>query len=244
MASSRKKKRASRKVQIVSVVLHAVALGAVAAISTGNVPAPIAVMMAEVVPPSRVPEAPPRPPVAAPTPAPQPRQPRAARPTPQQAPQAAEAASGDATPPPDFGIAFEGLANGGTGGIYVPQGDPSGVRGDGTNHAAPRVLTSNEETHQGGSHGCQEDDVPARQRRLPRVTFSNEALAAHVEGNVRMSVDLDDEGRVLGVRVTRSLGYGLDENAVSAVRNGTFEPAKRCGRSIASTVPVEVHFRR
>jgi protein TonB len=241
MASSRRKKRGSKKVAIISFVIHAGALAAIALISTGNVPAPIAIMMADVVPPTRT--APPPPPVAAETPTPAAAQPRPTR-APTPAPAAAETPqSGDANAPPDYGIAFEGLSNGGTGGIYVPQGDPSGVRHDGPTRVASRELApAAADANPNGSHGCREEDEPARPARV-RPQYTSEAIAARIEGRVRLSVSIDAEGRVVEASVISPLGHGLDEAALASIRSGHFEPAKHCGRAVASTFSMGVSFR-
>jgi TonB family protein len=52
------------------------------------------------------------------------------------------------------------------------------------------------------------------------------------------------DGRVKDVRVIRGLGSGLDENAMQAVRNWQFLPAKDAAqRPVASWIKVETMFR-
>jgi TonB family protein len=43
--------------------------------------------------------------------------------------------------------------------------------------------------------------------------------------------------------VQRSLGMGLDEKAIEAVRQWKFEPAKLNGQSVPVQINVEVNFR-
>jgi TonB family protein len=51
------------------------------------------------------------------------------------------------------------------------------------------------------------------------------------------------DGRPRDVRVSRSLGLGLDEKAMDAVRSWKFEPARKDGQPVAVQINVEVNFR-
>ena len=62
------------------------------------------------------------------------------------------------------------------------------------------------------------DDVyPAEARRLG------------IEGQVELSVDIDETGKVVGVRVLRRAGHQFDEAAVGAMKKFVFSPARRAG---------------
>ena len=51
------------------------------------------------------------------------------------------------------------------------------------------------------------------------------------------------DGRPRDMRVARSLGMGLDEKALEAVRTWRFEPARKDGQPVAVQINVEVIFR-
>jgi TonB family protein len=51
------------------------------------------------------------------------------------------------------------------------------------------------------------------------------------------------DGRPRDIRVARSLGMGLDEKALEAVRTWRFEPARKDGHPVAVQISVEVIFR-
>ncbi|HVZ73351.1 MAG TPA: TonB-dependent receptor [Polyangia bacterium] len=76
----------------------------------------------------------------------------------------------------------------------------------------------------------------------PEAAYPAEALAARVEGNVGLELDLDAEGKVTGVRVTTPAGHGFDESAVAAARRFTFTPARRRGVAVPSTVEFTYEF--
>lgn len=237
------KDRTQTIVRSVSFVLHGAAFAAVAAISTGHVPEPIAVMMASVVPPEAPTPPTPPPPQPAAAEASAPRSPHRTRAPSPAAATSDTPSSGDASALPDYGVALAGVA-GGPGGIAVPIGDPGGVRGGGgATRVAPRTLVPAEPVARSREARCREEDRPPQQRSMPRVVYTPDALEARVEGRVRLSIDLDENGRVANATVLSSLGHGLDEAALDAVRNAAFEPATHCGRAIATTFVLGVRFR-
>jgi TonB family protein len=73
--------------------------------------------------------------------------------------------------------------------------------------------------------------------------YSEEARKAKYQGVVVLSVIVDPAGRVTNPRVIRSLGLGLDEKAVDAVRKWKFRPGYKDGRPVAVTAEIEVSFR-
>ncbi|HVZ32483.1 MAG TPA: TonB family protein, partial [Polyangiaceae bacterium] len=79
-------------------------------------------------------------------------------------------------------------------------------------------------------------------RDHPDATYPDEALRERIEGEVALEVTVDITGHVSDVRVVRPAGHGFDEAALQAVRAWTFEPARRNGEAIASTVLLTYPF--
>jgi len=77
----------------------------------------------------------------------------------------------------------------------------------------------------------------------PDPEFSEEARKAKYEGTVILWMIVGMDGRTHEIRVQRSLGMGLDEKAIEAVRVWRFEPARKNGQPVAVQVNVEVNFR-
>jgi periplasmic protein TonB len=77
----------------------------------------------------------------------------------------------------------------------------------------------------------------------PDPEFSEEARKAKYQGTVVLWVIVGTDGRTHEIRVQRSLGMGLDEKAIEAVRVWKFEPARKNGQPVAVQVNVEVNFR-
>jgi len=77
----------------------------------------------------------------------------------------------------------------------------------------------------------------------PDPEYSEEARRAKYQGSVVLWIVVGPDGRVRDVRVQRTLGLGLDEKAIEAVRKWRFEPARKNGQPVAVQVNVEVNFR-
>ena len=73
--------------------------------------------------------------------------------------------------------------------------------------------------------------------------YTEQARRAGLEGEVLLELVVGPDGGVSNVRVLRPLGAGLDEQAVAAVRQWRFAPARRLGTAVAVIVEVAVEFR-
>ena len=73
--------------------------------------------------------------------------------------------------------------------------------------------------------------------------YSDEARRARLQGTVVLYLEVDSDGRPRNVKVHQSLGLGLDEKAIDAVRHWKFRPGKANGRAVATSALVEVNFR-
>ncbi|HET9268840.1 MAG TPA: energy transducer TonB, partial [Vicinamibacterales bacterium] len=83
---------------------------------------------------------------------------------------------------------------------------------------------------------------PPRLLREVKATYSEEARRANVIGDVLMEVVIRADGTVGSARVTRGLGFGLDERAIAAVRQWRFAPARRQGVPVDVIVEVAMEF--
>lgn len=77
----------------------------------------------------------------------------------------------------------------------------------------------------------------------PEAEFSDEARRQKYQGVCLVAVIVDAQGNPRNERVTRSLGMGLDEKALEAVRRYKFKPAKKDGKTVPVWITVEVDFR-
>jgi len=77
----------------------------------------------------------------------------------------------------------------------------------------------------------------------PEPGFSDEARKAKAQGRVVLLVVVGPDGHTHDLRVQSSLGMGLDEKALEAVRTWRFLPATLNGQPVAAQIAVEVDFR-
>jgi protein TonB len=76
----------------------------------------------------------------------------------------------------------------------------------------------------------------------PDPDYSEEARRAKFQGTVMLWVVIGPDGRPRDIRVARSLGMGLDQKAIEAVKAWRFEPAMLDGRAVPVEVNIEVTF--
>ena len=72
--------------------------------------------------------------------------------------------------------------------------------------------------------------------------FSEEAKKPGFSGVVLINFIVDTNGLPRNVHVLRGVGMGLDENAVVAVKQYTFQPAMEGGKPVPVELNVEVNF--
>jgi TonB family protein len=85
--------------------------------------------------------------------------------------------------------------------------------------------------------------LPQPYRRL-RPAYPETAARAEAEATVDVQVEIDADGEVSRVEVGRWAGFGLDEAAVSTVRQLHFRPAMRDGVGVPVRVLLRYNFRR
>ncbi|MGB8065549.1 MAG: energy transducer TonB [Candidatus Sulfotelmatobacter sp.] len=76
----------------------------------------------------------------------------------------------------------------------------------------------------------------------PEPEFSEEARKAKYQGVCTLGLIVGTDGRPSNIRVLSSLGMGLDEKAIEAVRTWKFEPAMKDGHPVRVEIAVEVDF--
>ena len=76
-----------------------------------------------------------------------------------------------------------------------------------------------------------------------RPTYTDAARRQAIEGDVVLEIVVRNDGSVGSVRVRRTLGGGLEQKAIDAVRQWRFIPAKRHGTPVDVVVDVSVEFK-
>ncbi|HXK02835.1 MAG TPA: energy transducer TonB [Verrucomicrobiae bacterium] len=73
--------------------------------------------------------------------------------------------------------------------------------------------------------------------------YSEEARKAKYQGTVTLYIQVDPTGKAINMRVLHSLGLGLDEKAMEAVKKWRFRPGTKDGKPVTVEAQIEVNFR-
>ncbi len=84
--------------------------------------------------------------------------------------------------------------------------------------------------------------VALMQCRQPEYT--EEARLAHLAGTVTLSLTVDDDGMPTDIHVVNPVGLGLDESAVSCMRQSRYSPAEKDGKPVPFKIDVPLSFQQ
>ena len=73
--------------------------------------------------------------------------------------------------------------------------------------------------------------------------YSEEARKAKWQGEVVLQIVVDEHGNPKDMRVTHSLGLGLDQKAMEAVTKWRFTPGMKDGKPVPVIATIAVNFR-
>jgi TonB family protein len=73
--------------------------------------------------------------------------------------------------------------------------------------------------------------------------YSEEARSAKLQGTVLLKVVVDTDGLAKDIQVVKSIGMGLDEQAVVAVTQWKFKPSTKDGAAVPVLAQIEINFK-
>ena len=85
--------------------------------------------------------------------------------------------------------------------------------------------------------------VPPQILQKTEPEYSEEARIAGLEGTVTLSGTITEQGVPRDIRVTGSLGFGLDEKSLAAIQHWRFTPGTRQGQPVPVDMTIPVDFR-
>jgi TonB family protein len=156
--------------------------------------------------------------------------------------------------PPQIHLASNNLPNFGDPMAHLPSGPPSNGTGSGggIGSGSGGGVGSGEGPGVGPGHGGGigggafrvGGGVSApRAIYAPDPEYSEEARKAKYQGTCVLWLVVGPDGKPREIKIARSLGLGLDEKAIEAVKTWKFEPAMKDGKPVAVQINVEVSFR-
>jgi TonB family protein len=85
--------------------------------------------------------------------------------------------------------------------------------------------------------------TPPRLVRKVEPEYSPLAHADHIQGTVVLQLVVTEKGRAADIQVISPLGYGLDENAISAIQKWEFVPGQKGAVPVPVRATITVNFR-
>lgn len=106
--------------------------------------------------------------------------------------------------------------------------------------AGASVLAAQEPVYKAGDDGVKHPKVVFEKK----PSYTAEAKRKRIQGSVEVETVIDKKGKPTEVKILKSLDseYGLDEEAVEAVRAWRFEPATKDGKPVLTKVTIELTF--
>ena len=111
----------------------------------------------------------------------------------------------------------------------------------------PRNETATTPDRLGGSVAQQPsaDSGVSNPKILYRVQpeYSDEARKAKHQGAVLLGFEVWEDGLAHNIRVLSSLGLGLDEKAIEAIKKWKFSPGTKDGKPVRVSAQIQISFR-
>lgn len=92
------------------------------------------------------------------------------------------------------------------------------------------------------STGGSEDEEPTVREMWKGGSYPEQAREAGLEGVVKLTLTVDEQGKVVEASVAKGLGLGLDEEAVRRVKRFKFNPGRRGGVPVTMSTTFSVRF--
>jgi TonB family protein len=116
----------------------------------------------------------------------------------------------------------------------------SGITGEGAGTAAAGLGRGSGAP---GSHTPLRTNREAKPLQTVRASYPPMALRLGLEGDVALRIEIDTEGKVTKADVIKSAGAAFDEEALKAVKQSRFEPARKDGLNVPAEFTYIYRFR-
>lgn len=84
--------------------------------------------------------------------------------------------------------------------------------------------------------------LPARALNPVLPEYPERARKLNIQGFVLLEAEIDEDGKLVGIRVREGLERGVDEIALASVKRWRFSPATLAGRTVPSTRLIRIRF--
>jgi len=87
------------------------------------------------------------------------------------------------------------------------------------------------------------DVRPAIETTLLDPPVSRAEIPSGLEGDVIVEITIDEQGNVIGAKLLKGIGHGIDEKILATVQNWHYRPATKDGVPIPSKYDARWHYR-
>lgn len=87
-----------------------------------------------------------------------------------------------------------------------------------------------------------DDRTPPRLLEHAEAPYPPSKIAEHIEADVLLVVDVEEDGTVSSARVVESGGAAFDQAALDAVKTWRFAPAQKLGKPAKARIKIPFHF--
>ncbi len=92
-------------------------------------------------------------------------------------------------------------------------------------------------------HTCSTGVTPPKLLREVKPTYTNDAMRGLVQGQMYLEAEVLADGTIGDIRELTTLPGGLGAQAIAAVRQWRFQPARLAGRPVSVVVLIEMTFK-
>ena len=109
--------------------------------------------------------------------------------------------------------------------------------------AVVRPVWSQSAEKKGGAYRVGNGVTPPKVLHKVEPKYNQEDKDAKIQGPVLLQLIVTEEGNADNIKVVRSLSPGLDQKAIEALSQWTFQPGTKDGKAVPVWATVEINFR-
>jgi TonB family protein len=130
--------------------------------------------------------------------------------------------------------------------FFARSGTPR-LQGQASNDAvpqpvAPRQIAENAVPEKDGAYAEKDVLIAPQVIFSPEPKYTDEAIRAQWNGDVSISVIVNEDGSLSGMKIKNPPPYGLEDNVLEALDHWRFKPAEKNGNFVAVHAKIDVHL--
>jgi TonB family protein len=107
---------------------------------------------------------------------------------------------------------------------------------------APLQIAENAVLGEDGAYAEKDVLIAPRVIFSPEPKYTDEAILAHWNGDVSVSVIVNEDGSLSGMKIINPPPYGLEDNILEALDHWRFKPDEKNGKFVAVHAKIDMHL--